>query len=185
MPIETETDLGALVLLWEFATAVAGRVLGINPFDQPDVESAKVAARRFLTGDAPDVPAEVPAAELLGAVQPGDHLALTAFVDPDGPEAAAMAALRARIGARLGVATTLGIGPRFLHSTGQLHKGGPDGIVVVQVLEPPSADLPIPGQSFTFGELFRSQADGDLAALTAAGRRCGRVALGDLSAAAG
>ena len=185
MPIETETDLGALVLLWEFATAVAGRVLGINPFDQPDVESAKVAARGFLSGEAPQVPADVSAADLLGAVQPRHHLALTAFVDPGGEAAAEMSAIRDRLGRELGVATTLGIGPRFLHSTGQLHKGGPGDIVVVQVLEEPSSDLPIPGQPFTFAQLFRAQADGDLAALTAAGRRAGRVALSDLRRASG
>jgi glucose-6-phosphate isomerase len=182
MPIETETDLGALVLLWEFATAIAGRVLAINPFDQPDVESAKVAARQFLSGEAPQVPVDVSAAELLEGVRPGHHLALTAFVDPGGPEAEEMARIRDRLGRELGAATTLGIGPRFLHSTGQLHKGGPDDIVVVQVFQPPASDLPVPGQSFTFGELFHAQADGDLAALTAAGRRAGRVSLDDLRA---
>ncbi len=180
MPVETETDLGALVLLWEFATAIAGRVLGINPFDQPDVESAKVAARQVLAGDAPDTPADVPAEDLLGLVRPGDHLAFTAFVDPGGPQLDELAVIRDRLGRRLGVATTFGVGPRFLHSTGQLHKGGPDDIVVVQVLEPPTSDLAVPGESFTFGQLFRAQADGDLAALAAAGRRSGRVSLDDL-----
>ena len=182
MPLETETDLGALVMLWEFATAIAGRALGVNPFDQPDVESAKVAARSHLEGVAPPAPPTVPLADLLDVVQPGDHVALTAFVDPGGRTAAELPAVRDRIARRLGVATTLGIGPRFLHSTGQLHKGGGANIVVVQVVEDAGEDLAVPGQAYTFGELFRAQADGDLGALTAAGRRAGRVDLADLRA---
>lgn len=182
LEVEEPADLGAQVFLWEFATAVAGVSLGVNPFDQPDVESAKVAARAALAGDAGAPPATVPLTEALDLVGPADALVLTAFVDPAlGPD---LDAARRRLGDRLGVPTTLGTGPRFLHSTGQLHKGGPDRIVVVQVLDVPAVggpdDVGVPGTGHTFGELLVAQADGDLAALTAAGHRAVRVPLADV-----
>lgn len=217
--VEEPQDLGAQVVLWEFATAIAGIVLGINPFDQPDVESAKRAAREVLSsvgsGDSepgdrgpdsrgpdsrgPDgrgtatVTDECTVEQALEMLAPGDALVLAAFVDPlleDDLERA-----RGALSRRCGVAVTLGIGPRFLHSTGQLHKGGADRQVVVQVLDDVSAgdvsvgdrelsaeDVAIPGESFTFGELLRAQADGDLVALRAAGKRAARVPLSELLA---
>jgi len=117
-------------------------------------------------------------------VQPGDCLALCAFVDPGSPLADRLQDRRDELGARLGVATTLGLGPRFLHSTGQLHKGGPASIVVVQVASEPEDghDLAIPGQSFTFGGFKAAQAAGDLQALHDSGHRAFRVAVAELDA---
>lgn len=191
MPIEEPGDLGALVQLWCTAIALAGRVLGINPFDQPDVESAKVAARQLLepSDDASDAsgglsdPAETSIEQALADVRPGDHLALCAFADP-ATVAEPLAAVRAALGRRLGVATSASIGPRFLHSTGQLHKGGPHDQIIFQVVDTPTADLAIPGQSFTFGTLIRAQAAGDLAALRSAGQRAHRIDLTALLALA-
>ena len=120
--------------------------------------------------------------QALALLRPGDALIIGAFVDP-ALEPQLQTARRA-LGRRAGVATTLGIGPRFLHSTGQLHKGGADRHVVVQVLSSPAADIEVPGESFTFGELFAAQAHGDLAALRAAGKRAVRVDLDELLALA-
>jgi len=180
IPIEEATDLGALVQLWCFAVALAGRVLGINPFDQPDVESAKVAARSLLGGATQPEPALSPLSDALSEVVPGDHLAVCAFVDPGSATASALAQARLELGRQLGVASTFGIGPRFLHSTGQLHKGGPGNQVIIQVVEDSVDDLSVPGESFTFSELFRAQAAGDLHAVRAAGRRAHRVSVREL-----
>jgi glucose-6-phosphate isomerase len=183
LSLEDPSDLGAHVLLWEVAVALAGRVLGINPFDQPDVEAAKAAARALLDSDAPAQPDPTPLEDALGAVRPGDYLAICAFVDPGSKAAAQLVDVRAALGRRLGVATTLGIGPRFLHSTGQLHKGGAHDGVFLQVLDTDGPDLAIPGQAFTFGELKAAQAAGDLQALRDAGQDCAyRVELADLLA---
>lgn len=175
--VEEPEDLGAQVFLWEFATAIAGIVLGINPFDQPDVESAKRAARELLATPGEPV-AETPLDEALALLRPGDALVIGAFVDP----ALEPQLQRARrvLGDRAGVATTFGIGPRFLHSTGQYHKGGPDRIVMLQVVSDDPDDVAIPGEDFTFGQLKHAQADGDLAALKAAGKRAVRVPLAEL-----
>lgn len=177
LQVEEPEDLGAQVVLWEFATTIAGIVLAINPFDQPDVESAKREARGLLEGGGP-TPATTSLDDALGMLRDGDALVIGAFVDP-ALEPQLQAARRA-LGRRAGVATTLGVGPRFLHSTGQLHKGGADRHVVVQVVSTPSADVPIPGETFTFGQLKQAQADGDLAALRAAGKRAARVDLEEL-----
>jgi glucose-6-phosphate isomerase len=179
LTLEETTDLGAQVLLWEFATAIAGAVLGVNPFDQPDVEAAKAAARAILEHH-PAPPASTPLEQALATVRPGDHLAIGAFVDPEGPVAAALPEVRARLGRALGVATTWGLGPRFLHSTGQLHKGGGHNLVFLQVVDEGTHDVPIPDQPFTFGELIAAQAAGDLEALRAAGQRAFRVGVEEL-----
>lgn len=183
-----DAPLGAQLLLWEVATAVAGRVLGINPFDQPDVESAKQAARQLLDGTPEDEPAilsqdgvEVRALgprsfvaavagagdlegafdALLGALAAEDdrgYLAVMAYVDRhDNP----LAASRAALAARTGRPVTFGWGPRFLHSTGQFHKGGPAVGVFLQVTAAPRQDLPIPGRPFGFAGLVAAQAAGD------------------------
>lgn len=178
LALEEIDDVGAHVLVWEAAVAYAGRVLGINPFDQPDVEAAKAAARSVLAAGAPPAPPLTPLDDALAAVQPGDYVAICAFVDPRSDAASRLEGVRARLGRRLGVATTLGIGPRFLHSTGQFHKGGPRNGVFLQVLHTEGDDLAIPEQSFTFGELKAAQAAGDLQALHAAGQqRAFRVSL--------
>lgn len=181
LQVEEPGDLGAQVVLWEFATAIAGIVLGINPFDQPDVESAKREARAVLAEGGP-APATVPLGDALALLGAGDALVIGAFVDP--ALTPRLEAARAALGRRAGVATTLGLGPRFLHSTGQLHKGGADRHVVLQVLGSPSTDLDVPGETFSFGRLIRAQADGDLAALRASGHRAVRVDLDELLAAA-
>ena len=170
LTLEETTDLGGHVLLWEFAIALVGRVLGINPFDQPDVEAAKVEARKLLDSAAPEQPAETPIADALSTVRPADYLAICAFVDPGSEAASQLVEVRAALGRRLGVATMLGIGPRFLHSTGQLHKGGAHNAVFLQVLSESTDDVAVPEQAFTFGQLKAAQAAGDLAALRAAGQ---------------
>jgi glucose-6-phosphate isomerase len=173
-------QLGAQVLLWEAATAFCGALLGIHPFDQPDVAAAKEATAKVLADGLHDEPT-VPLAELLDQVQPGDYLAIQAFVDPGSPVVAQIDAARVALRDRLTVATTVGLGPRFLHSTGQLHKGGPASGVFVQVVGDAEGEVvAIPGRPYDFGTLERAQADGDLLTLRQRGRRVGRVDLADL-----
>ena len=173
--------LGAQFLAWEYAIAIAGMLLGINPFDQPDVESAKEATRALLTqrpasspalfaehgvdvraeggflGDAVTVREAL--TQLLGELGPDGYVAIQAYLDRVAlPQAEGLRDLLAR---RAGRPVTFGWGPRFLHSTGQFHKGGPAIGVFVQILQHPSTDLAIPGLSFTFGELITAQAAGD------------------------
>jgi glucose-6-phosphate isomerase len=176
VPLGEPEALGALVFVLEFATAVAGHVLGIHPFDQPDVQAAKDRTAEALKGPSPAVK-EGDLDELLGSVRPGDYVGIQAFVAPSDDMWGRLQSARGRIGERLGVATTLGYGPRYLHSTGQLHKGGPPGGVFVQVLEEPREDREIPGAGYTFGRLIAAQAAGDLAALRERGRRAERVSL--------
>jgi transaldolase / glucose-6-phosphate isomerase len=173
-------DLGHLVVTMELATALVGAALGVQPFDQPDVAAAKEATSEVLAQGGAEVE-ELLLADLLVQVGPDDHLAIQAFVDPGSHEAEELEATRALLRDRLRVAVTLGFGPRFLHSTGQLHKGGPRAIVCVQVATPsPGEDIPIPGRDFGFGHLKAAQAAGDLRTLLDRGVRAGRVALDDL-----
>jgi glucose-6-phosphate isomerase len=184
LPFDGElSDLGGQVILWELATALAGALLGIQPFDQPDVAAAKAATAKVLADGRPDLPL-VPLAELLDQVQPGDYLAIQAFVDPGSPVVAEIEAARVALRDRLRVATTVGLGPRFLHSTGQLHKGGPASGVFVQVVGDDPDDVPIPGQLYGFSDLKAAQADGDLVTLRERQRRAGRVHLDELLAVA-
>lgn len=180
IPFDSAADLGAEVVRWEFATVVAGALLGINPFDQPDVAAAKSATARVL---ADGIPATEPVSpsELLRQVEPGDYVAITAFVDPGSDVVERLRSVRLRMRDLLGVPVTLGIGPRYLHSTGQLHKGGPDRGVFLQVVGDDPEDVPIPGRPFGFSTLKQAQAAGDLEALRSAGRRAGRVTLRDLA----
>lgn len=196
-----DAALGAQLLLWEYATAVAGRVLGINPFDQPDVESAKAAAREMLEGGStppspvftdgamtvfassgwlPDGVDTVVAAvdELLARLDP-DHgyVAVQAYLDRHRD--AALAEVRAGLATRTGRPVTFGWGPRFLHSTGQYHKGGPETGVFLQVTAEPQRDLDVPDRPFTFHEFLVAQAVGDGAVLADKGRPVLRVHLAD------
>ncbi|HEV3475103.1 MAG TPA: glucose-6-phosphate isomerase [Actinomycetota bacterium] len=174
VPLGDPASLGAVMFILEFATAVAGHVLRIHPFDQPDVQSAKDRTSEMLSsGPAPEPLGEVD--ELLASVRPGDYVAIQTFVPPGEELRARLEAARLRIRNRLRVATTLGYGPRYLHSTGQLHKGGPNTGVFIQLLEEPEEDVPVPGRSYTFGRLIAAQAAGDLAALRERGRRAARV----------
>jgi len=167
-------DLAGEFYRWEFATAVAGHVLGINPFDQPDVQAAKDKTSEVLAGGDPELPAAGSLDELLGQAREGDYVCIQAFIDPARePE---LEPLVAR-GRETGCVVTCGLGPRYLHSTGQLHKGGPNTGLFVQVVDETGDELPIPGSDFGFGRLIRSQAAGDLAALEERGRRAIRIRL--------
>jgi transaldolase/glucose-6-phosphate isomerase len=167
-------ELGQEMFRWEFATAVAGHVLGINPFDQPDVQAAKDRTAEALRG--PDEALEpVGSVEgLLSQAGRGDYVAIQAFVDPQREHELARLAAEAR---ETGRVVTLGLGPRYLHSTGQLHKGGPASVLCLQVVDDTGEELPIPGKPYGFGRLIRAQAAGDLAALQERGRRVARVRL--------
>jgi len=200
--VQVSGSLGAQLLLWEVATATAGRILGINPFDQPDVESAKNAARGLL--DATNLKPD-PATFTDGAIEVravgGDWLgdattvagaldSLISALDPQHGYVAIMAYLdrladAPRAGARRAIAslakrpTTFGWGPRFLHSTGQYHKGGPPTGVYLQITTAPHDDLAIPGREFTFGDFITAQAGGDAQVLADHGRPVLRLHLTD------
>jgi glucose-6-phosphate isomerase/transaldolase/glucose-6-phosphate isomerase len=171
--------LGGEMFRWEMATAVAGHLLGVHPFDQPDVQSAKTRTAEILRGLGEGRPPASldpgDARTLLAGLRPPAWAAIMVYGDPDEELLAALAALRRAIAGSRGAATTLGLGPRFLHSTGQLHKGGPDSGTFVQILLDEPA-LPIPGRGFDFRELLAAQADGDLAALRERGRHVARLA---------
>ncbi len=203
-------DLGAEFFRWEFAVPVASVLLGVEPFDQPNVQESKDNTnrllRRFLEeGRLPADPPllreagvalaahgraaraidEIHAASLaaalrayFGLVRPGDYVALTAYIAPTAQRAALLQQVRVRLRNRLRAATTLGYGPRYLHSTGQLHKGGPDTGVFVQLVSEPLRDADVPGMGYTFQTLKMAQALGDLEALETRGRRVIRLDLG-------
>lgn len=173
-------SLGRLIAVAEVATALTGAAIGVQPFDQPDVAAAKAATDEVLAEGGASVD-PVPLGDLLAQLRPGDHLALQAFVDPgDLEQARRLEAARLALRNRHRVAVTLGYGPRFLHSTGQLHKGGPGAIVCVQVVGDDPVEIPIPGRDFGFGHLKQAQAAGDLRTLQARGIRAGRVDLDEL-----
>lgn len=193
--------LGAEFFRWEYATAVAGEVLTINPFDQPNVQESKnFTAQLTQTFEREGaLPAQTPlfcdrdvavyadagmddldsleacVSQFLNRVAPGDYVALCAYLDMNRDNVAHLQGLRHRIRQACGVATTLGFGPRFLHSTGQLHKGGPNSVVVIQLTDDDSADVPIPGRAFSFGILKEAQALGDAHALSRRNRRAVRI----------
>jgi transaldolase/glucose-6-phosphate isomerase len=173
--------LGAEFFRWEFAIAVAGAYLEINPFDQPDVQAAKDKTNEVLeTGKEPELEAEGSVAELLAQAQDGDYFCVQAFVEP-GPEAETrLDRLIADVRSRSGLVVTHGYGPRYMHSTGQLHKGGPNTGLFLQVLDDQGDELPIPGKPFGFRRLIRAQAAGDFETLKERGRRVARVRLEDL-----
>ncbi len=196
---------------WEIATAVAGAVMGINPFDQPDVEASKIETRK-LTDDVEKtgyLPAETPVvadaslrvftdafnAEVLAAVADaaspaawvrahldrlttGDYLALLAYVPMTGPHEQSLTRMRAAVRNCRHVATCVGFGPRFLHSTGQAYKGGPDSGVFLQITCDDAADLPVPGARYSFGVVKAAQARGDFQVLIDRRRRALRMHLG-------
>ncbi len=184
-------DLGALFWRFEMATALAAVVLGIEPFDQPDVASAKAATNAVLAGEGGAVPAPArgPAAlaGVLAAVPAGGYVAILSYLPRDPATDAALRDLAAAAGARSGRPVTVGVGPRYLHSTGQLHKGGPNNgvFVVLEGADPTdtSDDLPVPGRAFSFGRLFTAQLEGDLATLTGRGRTVVRLRAGGDAAA--
>ena len=173
-------DLGAEYFRWEVATAVAGAILGLNPFDQPDVQASKDETARVLSeyvasGRPPEPKTVGSMEELLSQAQEGHYLAVMAYGRETPESDLALSALREEAMARSGIATTTGYGPRYLHSTGQLHKGGPDTGLFLQIVLDTDVDVEIPGESYTFGMLARAQADGDLKTLRALGRRVARI----------
>jgi transaldolase/glucose-6-phosphate isomerase len=171
-------ELGQEFFRWEFATAVAGSILEINPFDQPDVQSAKDKTNEVLaSGQEPDVAPRGSLDELLDRARPGDYVCIQAFVNPTSANEERMLALAARAREATGCVVTHGFGPRYLHSTGQLHKGGPATGLYVQVVDETGDDLAIPGQPFGFGTLIRAQAAGDFASLEDRGRHVIRIRL--------
>jgi len=205
-------SLGEEFFRWEIATAVAGSILGINPFNQPDVEASKIETRKLTeqyeqTGQ---LPAESPifegdgiklftdeknAADLrslvgsdasiggylkahLGRLKAGDYLALLAYIQMNEANEAALQGIRHGVRDAKKVATCLGFGPRFLHSTGQAYKGGPNSGVFLQITCDDAKDIPVPGQKYTFGVVKAAQARGDFQVLSERGRRALRVHLG-------
>ncbi len=170
-------ELGQEFFRWEFATAVAGSILGINPFDQPNVQAAKDKTNEVLAGGEPDLSPQGSVDELLAGARPGDYICIQAFIDP-----AREAELEPLVGRahETGCVVTKGLGPRYLHSTGQLHKGGPNTGVFIQVVDDTGPELPIPGKKFGFGRLIKAQAAGDFASLQELGRRIARVRLEDV-----
>jgi transaldolase/glucose-6-phosphate isomerase len=181
------TDLGRIFFFAEFATAVAGWVLGINPFDQPNVQEAKDATTRVLEeggGEPPDAD-EAALRALVDGLGPPHYLALLGWVQPSEAFDAAVAELRAAVRDATRATTTFGYGPRYLHSTGQFHKGGPKVGRFLQVIHDTEPDIDIPGRPFSFNTLKHAQATGDLEALRAHGLPAERVTLhGDDPAAA-
>ena len=200
-------DLGEEFFLWEIATAFAGYRLGINPFDQPNVQESKDATNALLAEFVKEgaleeqtllvtdgtlsvyaderTRAASPASSVLEALRAhlgragsGDYVALLNYIEETPEHEALIQAVRTRLRDATRCATTTGYGPRFLHSTGQLHKGGPDTGVFIQVTAPDRVDLPIPGQPYTFGVLKQAQALGDFHSLSSRGRRAIRVDLG-------
>jgi transaldolase/glucose-6-phosphate isomerase len=173
--------LGGEFFRWEFAVAVAGAYLEINPFDQPDVQAAKDKTNEVLaTGREPDLAAESSLDALLAQAQERDYVCVQAFIQPTEENDRRIADLVRKIRRRSGLVTTHGYGPRYLHSTGQLHKGGPNTGLFLQVVDDGGEELPIPGQPFGFRRLIRAQAAGDYESLKARGRRVARVHLEDI-----
>jgi hypothetical protein len=170
-------ELGQEFFRWEFATAVAGAVIGINPFDQPDVQAAKDKTNEVLAAGDVKLADEGAIDGLIAGVEPPDYVCIQAFVDPTPGKQLAIAKIASDIAARTGCVVTHGIGPRYLHSTGQLHKGGPANGVFLQVVEDYGPELPIPGKAFGFARLIRAQAAGDFESLRERGRRIARVTL--------
>jgi transaldolase/glucose-6-phosphate isomerase len=204
-------DLGQEFFRWEMATAVAGSIIGINPFDQPDVEASKIATKK-LTEEYErngSLPAETPMFEAEGIklfaddrnaaalnqaigdqslggylkahldrLQPRDYFALLAYMEMNEAHEKALQSTRHAVRDHARVATCFGFGPRFLHSTGQAYKGGPNTGVFLQITCDDAADLPVPGQKYTFGIVKAAQARGDFEVLAERERRALRVHLG-------
>ena len=194
-------DLGREFFRWEFATAVAGAILGIDPFNQPDVEASKIATKK-LTSEfeaTGSLPAEAPGIEEdgikvfgqvvgstladslrahLNSIKANDYFALLAYIEMNPAHEAALEAMRQRVRDAKRVATCLGFGPRFLHSTGQSYKGGPNSGVFLQITANDAHDLAIPEAKYTFGIVKAAQARGDLAVLRERGRRALRIHMG-------
>jgi glucose-6-phosphate isomerase/transaldolase/glucose-6-phosphate isomerase len=189
LTLRDKLDLGGEFLRWEIATAIAGSILGIDPFDQPNVQESKDNTKKVLAvfkakGKLPAA-TSTPASKsrpglktLLDKAKPGSYLAIMAYATRTPAADAAIAAIRTAVRDRKGIATTAGYGPRFLHSTGQLHKGGPKTGLFLQIVQDDTKDVAIPGQPFRFSVLKQSQSLGDLQSLTSRHLPVLRVTLG-------
>jgi len=178
--LESPYELGQEFFRWEFATAVAGSILGINPFDQPNVQAAKDKTNEVLASGDVTLEPEGSWEELLAGSEPPEYVCIQAFVNPTLENEARILDFVDRVHERSECVVTWGFGPRYLHSTGQLHKGGPNTGLFVQVVEDYGNELKIPGKPFGFARLIRAQAAGDFESLRERGRRIVRVQLEDL-----
>ena len=193
--LKEKADLAQEFFRWEVAVAAAGVVMGIHPFNQPDVQLAKELASKAMDKKGRGKTAaknrgeEVAGAnhqalrqllsDWLAKAQAGDYAAVQAYLRPTPETTALLQAVRVALGDRMHLATTLGYGPRFLHSTGQLHKGGPNTCLILQLVDEPADDLAVPETNYTFGSLIHAQALGDYQALKQRGRRVLRIRLGE------
>ena len=176
--LEDPYELGQEFFRWEFAVAVAGSYLEINPFDQPNVQAAKDKTNEVLAAGDVELDPESSPEELFAQANEGDYVAIQAFIDP--MQEAKLQPLIERARRETGCVVTHGLGPRYLHSTGQLHKGGPNTGLFLQVVDDPGEELPIPGKPFGFARLIRAQAAGDFESLKERGRRVARIRLEDV-----
>jgi hypothetical protein len=179
--VSDRLQLGAEFVRWEVATSLAGALLGVNPFDEPNVAESKAntmaVLREVTAGAALPQPEDGDVGALLDQVRPGDYVSLQAYLPPTPANTDALLRMRTFIRDRRRVATTVGWGPRFLHSTGQLHKGGPDNVVALQIVDLPAGGPAIPDRLYDFATLIRAQAVGDLRSLRDHGRRVAQVGL--------
>ena len=187
--IDDVRDLGGEFYRWEFAIAVAGAIMGVHPFDQPDVQKAKDLTDEALTrfeslGEPPSLRQERSVQDLIADMRPGDYLAILAYVEQTPDMDAALAGLRSAIASKHDIPTTLGYGPRYLHSTGQLHKGGANNVAALLLTAPHTHDIDIPGEEFSFGILADAQASSDLEALKVSGRNVVCMVFDDAASAA-
>ncbi len=201
IPVANAYQLGAEFFRWEMATAIAGSILGIDPFDQPDVEASKIETRKLTTafeetgtlppetplfeengikvfGDSPERTLSSCLKRLLSDIGPTGYVALLGYITMTEANEVVLTSMRELIRDRTKAATCLGFGPRFLHSTGQAYKGGPAGGVFIQITSDNADDVAVPGQKYTFGIVKAAQAQGDLSVLRERGRRWLRVNLG-------
>jgi glucose-6-phosphate isomerase len=180
LTLDDPAAIGAEFFRWELATAVAGAILGVNPFDQPNVAESKARTTDLLasgvTVGAPPPLRRHAVAEFLGGVRPGDYVAVQAYTAPSEEQDQRLMKVCGAVRDRLEAVVTASYGPRYLHSTGQLHKGGPATGHFIQLFAAPSEDLPIPGLEFGFAQLIGAQAEGDALALSERGRSVLRVA---------
>ena len=193
MNLDDAYDLGAAMYILEMATAAAGAVLGVHPFDQPDVQLAKSLAHKAMTEgldgfdvqewslDSNDTVDQLKT--LFSSAGPGGYVALQVYLEPTRVTVQRMNAIADMVAAGTEAVVTIGYGPRFLHSTGQFHKGGPEGGVFLQIVDQPAEDLDVPEADYTFGQLITAQSYGDQAALRDRGRPVGMVNLGSGGAA--
>ena len=189
LTLRDKLDLGGEFLRWEIATAIAGSILGIDAFDQPNVQESKDNTRKVLAtfksrGKLPTADtvaaskSKAGIASLLKRAKRGAYFAIMAYTTRTPGSEAAIAAIRTAVRDKTGMATTAGYGPRFLHSTGQLHKGGPKTGLFLQIVQEDARDVPIPGQPYTFSVLKQAQSLGDMQSLSSRRLPVLRVNLG-------